>query len=81
MRGNKGLIGAKGSVSTAAASGVFSLVDQQLEKGSSNWPIAGSPSFTISPSVNGISTWDTSIHGALVLSSYGTWTITPIIDF
>ena len=81
MRGNKGLIGAKGSVSTTAASGVFSLVDQQLEKGSSNWPIAGLPSFTISPSVNGISTWDTSIHGALVLSSYGTWTITPIVDF
>lgn len=81
MRGNKGLIGAKGNVSTSTASGVFSLIDQQLEKGSSNWPIAGLPSFTISPSVSGISTWDTSIHGALVLSSYGTWTITPIIDF
>ena len=38
MRSNGGLSGAKKTVSNSAASGIWSIRDQQREKGASNWP-------------------------------------------
>ena len=38
MRSNGGIIGAKQTVSVSAASGIWSIRDQQREKGASNWP-------------------------------------------
>ena len=39
MRSNGGIIGAKKTVSTSAASGIWAIRDQQRERGASNWPI------------------------------------------
>ena len=38
MRSNGGIIGAKKTVSTSAASGIWAIRDEQREKGASNWP-------------------------------------------
>jgi len=53
--------------------------DLEVQKSSKAFSITTTlnPTFTISPAVSGISTWDTSINGALILDTYGTWTITP----
>lgn len=37
--------------------------------------------FTISPAVNGRSTWDLDVHGPLSLGSAGTWLIVPVKSF
>jgi len=53
--------------------------DLEVQKSSKAFSITTTinPTFTISPAVSGISTWDTTINGALILDTYGTWTITP----
>lgn len=80
MRGNKGLIGAKSNVNLSGATGVFSLTDQQLEKGQSNWPFSGGD-FSISPSVNGSTFWDFTASGDLNLTSNGEYTVTCLRNF
>jgi hypothetical protein len=41
----------------------------------------GARTFSINPAVGGESTWDLDVDGPLVLSSAGTWTITPTATF
>jgi hypothetical protein len=57
--------------------------DLELQKSSKAFSInasSGNLSFSITPSVNGKSTWDPSIDGELTLTSNGTWTISTSSD-
>jgi len=42
---------------------------------------AGVKTFSISPAVDGKTSWDTEVDGSLILSSAGTWTMTPTNNF
>ncbi len=54
--------------------------DAESQKSSKAFSITAvlAVTFNISPAVNGKTTWDTSVDGALVIDSWGTWTITPV---
>lgn len=80
MRGNKGLIGAKNSASVASAAGVFSMTDQQLERGASNWPLSSTGDISITPAVNGRTTFDFS-ELDLNITSNGEYTVTCLRSF
>jgi len=41
VRSNGGIIGAKKTVSTSAASGIWAIRDAQRETGANNWPVSG----------------------------------------
>lgn len=43
MRGNSGLIGAARSANSSSSIGIWSLIDQQVAKGSRNWPTIVAP--------------------------------------
>lgn len=82
MRNNSGVIGNKQTPSISSASGIFNLVDQQVLKSSGSWPISGAD-FTISPSVDGFSSWtlDSSGNGDLNLSANNEYTISVLTSF
>ena len=44
MRGNSGIIGSRQTTSSSSASGLFSLIDQQINRGAGLWPITSPPS-------------------------------------
>lgn len=44
MRGNSGIIGSRQTISSSSASGLFSLIDQQINRGAGLWPITSPPS-------------------------------------
>lgn len=80
MRDNSAIIGPKQTVSLQSAGGVFSLIEQQINQGAGVWPLAGGD-FSISPAVNGKSTWSFDGDGNLNLGTDGEWTITAIGSF
>jgi len=70
------------STNIVFASGVWPLEQQMQLKAASQWPIAtGAPTFSISPSVSGKSTWNLTTDGALTLTTATTYTIVPTNDF
>jgi hypothetical protein len=77
IRNNFNVIGANQTPVTTSTTGrVFSVEDLRFSQQTNTWPTAGANlKFSITPSVNGKSTWDPSIDGELTLASNGTWTI------
>ena len=76
--GKGGIIGKANEPSTTVASGVWSLREQYNAIRNNIWPIAVSADFTISPPVNGKSSWSLTSDGNLNLPSTGEWTITML---
>ena len=77
-RQNGGILAAKQNFTSAGAVGMFSLSIQQQLKSNLSWPPVRS--FTISPSVSGLSTWNLDVNGPLILSTASSWTVVPTID-
>lgn len=75
-----GIRGKKHSANTSSASGIYSMNQAAYQIGAGNWPKPPAI-FSISPSVNGKSTWNLAVDGDLVLSSGGSWSISPVGDF
>ena len=80
MRDNSAIIGPKQTVSLQGASGMFTLIEQQINQGANVWPLAGGD-FSISPAVDGKPNWDFNAYGDLNLGTDGEWTITVITSF
>ena len=77
-RQNGGILAAKQTFTSAGAIGMFNLSTQQQLKSNLSWPPVRS--FTISPAVSGLSTWNLDTNGPLILSTASSWTIVPTID-
>lgn len=70
------------SSSKLAATGVWPLEQEMQLEALSSWPpVTGTPSFTISPSVSGKSSWNLSTDGNLTLTTATTYTIVPDNNF
>lgn len=75
-RGNGGIIGPTNAPASSVAEGVWTLKEQQIAKGSGDWPGSAIRKFDISPAVSSKTVWDLSVDGPLDLGTQGTWTIT-----
>lgn len=78
MRTNSGYIGNKTTISTSRANGIHDLITQQINY--ANWPASGTD-FIISPEVSGVSNWVFIVHGDLIITTPGEYTITPQRNF
>lgn len=80
MRGNSGFLGPKSNVSLSSAKGIFSAIAAQVEQGATNWPLARGD-FTVSPAINGQTTYEFSSFGDVNLGTYGSYTLTILKSF
>lgn len=73
-RTNYGIIGTTQSLTAQSSQGVYTIEDQKLAKQNGTWP--STADVVISPAVGGISNWIFAVHGNIVLTTPGEYTLT-----